>query len=116
MHSPVRSEFAADIEVGVKEVSEMDVNSYCENLTIELTGWKAKIYDIVRKLDNAIQRDLKRSMLRWLQDIFNTAGAYACVLRRVPTVNVETAGAANVKITANFERHILEGGNSVTTG
>ena len=29
----------------------MDVKSYCDNLTIELTGWKAKIYDIVRKLD-----------------------------------------------------------------
>lgn len=29
----------------------MDVRSYCDNLTIELTGWKAKIYDIVRRLD-----------------------------------------------------------------
>jgi hypothetical protein len=29
----------------------MDVESYCDNLTIELTGWKAKIYDIMRKLD-----------------------------------------------------------------
>jgi len=29
----------------------MDVESYCDNLIIELTGWKAKIYDIMRKLD-----------------------------------------------------------------
>lgn len=29
----------------------MDVESYCDNLTIELTGWKAKVYDIMRKLD-----------------------------------------------------------------
>ena len=29
----------------------MDVKSYCDSLEIELTGWKAKVYDIVRKLD-----------------------------------------------------------------
>ena len=29
----------------------MDVESYCDNVIIELTGWKAKIYDIMRKLD-----------------------------------------------------------------
>jgi len=29
----------------------MDAKSYCDSLTIELTGWKAKVYDIVRRLD-----------------------------------------------------------------
>lgn len=29
----------------------MDVKSYCDSLTIELAGWKAKVYDIVRRLD-----------------------------------------------------------------
>jgi hypothetical protein len=29
----------------------MNIESYCNNLTIELTGWKAKIYDIIRRLD-----------------------------------------------------------------
>jgi len=29
----------------------MDVQSYCDNARIELTGWKAKIYDIVRKME-----------------------------------------------------------------
>ena len=28
----------------------MDVESYCENVSLELTGWKGKIYDIMRKL------------------------------------------------------------------
>jgi predicted nuclease with TOPRIM domain len=29
----------------------MDVTSYCENVNKELTEWKAKVEDIVRKLD-----------------------------------------------------------------
>jgi len=29
----------------------MDVKDYCNNLSVELSGWKAKMYDIVRKLD-----------------------------------------------------------------
>ncbi|MEW6110336.1 MAG: hypothetical protein AB1632_14390 [Nitrospirota bacterium] len=29
----------------------MEVTSYCDNLAMELTAWKAKMYDIVRKLD-----------------------------------------------------------------
>jgi hypothetical protein len=29
----------------------MDVKDYCSNLTVELAGWKAKVYDVVRKLD-----------------------------------------------------------------
>ena len=40
----------------------MDVNSYCDNLTIELTGWKAKIYDIVRKMDKLPSGDKGKIM------------------------------------------------------
>ena len=29
----------------------MDVKDYCSGLQCELTGWKAKMYDIVRKLE-----------------------------------------------------------------
>ena len=29
----------------------MDVQSYCDNATIELTSWKAKLYDVVRKME-----------------------------------------------------------------
>jgi predicted nuclease with TOPRIM domain len=30
----------------------MDVKDYCTTMHSELTGWKAKMYDIVRKMDN----------------------------------------------------------------
>ncbi len=29
----------------------MKLNDYCGNLAIELTGWKAKMYDVVQKFD-----------------------------------------------------------------
>jgi predicted nuclease with TOPRIM domain len=29
----------------------MEVMDYCKNLTMELTAWKAKMYDLGRKLD-----------------------------------------------------------------
>ena len=38
----------------------MDVKSYCDSLTIELTGWKAKVYDIVRRLDKLPSGDKEK--------------------------------------------------------
>ena len=29
----------------------MELQDYCRNVHIELSGWKAKVYDVVRKLD-----------------------------------------------------------------
>jgi predicted nuclease with TOPRIM domain len=29
----------------------MDVNTFCSSMQAELTGWKAKAYDIVRKIE-----------------------------------------------------------------
>ena len=46
----------------------MDVNSYCDNLAIELTGWKAKIYDIIRKLDKLPSGD-KGKILGQVNDL-----------------------------------------------
>lgn len=38
----------------------MDVNSYCDNMAVELTGWKAKVYDTVRKLDKMSSGDKEK--------------------------------------------------------
>ncbi len=38
----------------------MDVKSYCDSLTAELTGWKAKVYDVVRKLDKMSSGDKEK--------------------------------------------------------
>ena len=29
----------------------MEVNDYCRNMEMELTSWKAKLYDVIRKFD-----------------------------------------------------------------
>ena len=29
----------------------MDVKDYCRNVEMELTSWKAKLYDVIRKVD-----------------------------------------------------------------
>ncbi len=29
----------------------MELQDYCQNVEIELMGWKAKLYDVVRKID-----------------------------------------------------------------
>jgi len=46
----------------------MDVGAYCNNLTIELTGWKAKVYDIIRSVDKLPSGD-KEKVLPQVNDL-----------------------------------------------
>jgi hypothetical protein len=38
----------------------MDAKSYCNSVGIELTGWKAKLYDVIRKTDSLSTEDQKK--------------------------------------------------------
>jgi len=38
----------------------MDVKDYCQGVQAELTGWKAKVYDVVRKLDKLPSGDKEK--------------------------------------------------------
>jgi predicted nuclease with TOPRIM domain len=38
----------------------MDVNAYCDGLTVELNGWKAKVGDIVQRLDKMPSGDKEK--------------------------------------------------------
>ena len=38
----------------------MRVKDYCDGVAIELSGWKAKMYDVVRKLDKVSSGDKQR--------------------------------------------------------
>ena len=38
----------------------MDAKLYCNSMEIELTGWKAKIYDAIRKADKLSAEDKKK--------------------------------------------------------
>jgi len=38
----------------------MELKDYCRNVNAELIGWKAKLYDIVRKMDNLSTGDKEK--------------------------------------------------------
>lgn len=38
----------------------MDVNDYCKNMDIELSGWKAKLYNIMRQIESLPTGDKQR--------------------------------------------------------
>jgi len=38
----------------------MDVKDYCQGVRAELTGWKAKVYDVVRRLDKLPSGDKEK--------------------------------------------------------
>ena len=38
----------------------MELKDYCNNLAAELTGWKAKMYDVARKLDKLSTGDKQK--------------------------------------------------------
>lgn len=48
----------------------MDVMDYCNNVGIELTAWKAKLYDMIRKIDSLPSGD-KEKMLGSVGDLHN---------------------------------------------
>jgi len=48
----------------------MDVMDYCNNVGIELTAWKAKLYDMMRKIDKLSSGE-KEKMLGNVGDIHN---------------------------------------------
>lgn len=47
----------------------MDAKSYCDSMEIELTGWKAKIYDTIRKTDKLSAGD-KDKVEPMIQDLY----------------------------------------------
>lgn len=49
----------------------MDIQSYCDNVGIELTGWKARLYDVVRKFDN-LNTSQKEKVAPIVQDLHMT--------------------------------------------
>jgi hypothetical protein len=49
----------------------MDAKTYCDTLIFELVGWKARIFDTVRRLDNLPRND-KKKVLPEVNDLHRT--------------------------------------------
>jgi predicted nuclease with TOPRIM domain len=49
----------------------MDVKSYCDSIGIELNGWKAKLYDVIRKAESLpdSEKDIVAPMVRDLNSM-----------------------------------------------
>lgn len=46
----------------------MDVKDYCRSIEVELHGWKAKMYDMVRKVDK-LRGSAKEDMQSQVEDL-----------------------------------------------
>ena len=42
----------------------MDAKNYCRSIEVELYGWKAKMYDMVRKVDKLRRSDKEKILAR----------------------------------------------------
>ena len=54
--------------VFIRKEEVMDVLDYCKGMEMELTAWKAKLYDLTRKVDKLPSRD-KQRMLGTVEDL-----------------------------------------------
>lgn len=54
----------------------MDVKTFCGSLRVELTGWKAKTYDLIRKLEkmSGEQREKADQSLQDLHGLIDQVG------------------------------------------
>jgi hypothetical protein len=70
-----------------KEV-DMDVKSYCDAVGVELAGWKAKLYDVIRRSEKMAGSDKENvePMVAELKDMVDDLdGRIAALARECPT-------------------------------
>jgi hypothetical protein len=62
----------------------MDAKSYCDSVGIELTGWKAKLYDVIRKTESLAAEDKEKvgSTLAELHEIVDDLNGRIALLAR----------------------------------
>ena len=48
----------------------MDLQSYCDNVQIELMAWKARVYDVVRKMDK-LSTGERGKTVPMIRDLYN---------------------------------------------
>jgi hypothetical protein len=62
----------------------MDVKSYCDNVGIELIGWKAKLYDVLRRSEKLTTGDQEKvePLVAELKDIMDDLDEHIALLAR----------------------------------
>jgi hypothetical protein len=79
----------------------MDAKSYCDNVAIELVAWKAKVYDIVRRLDKMSSGD-KGKVLPQVVDLHTLIEELDDRIARLRTTCPTDWSADKVEIESKF--------------
>ena len=62
----------------------MDAKNYCRSIEIELYGWKAKMYDMVRKVDKLRNSD-KETVLTQVKELHNNIADMERLIEQLQT-------------------------------
>lgn len=62
----------------------MDAKSYCQSIEAELYGWKAKMYDMIRKVDS-LRRSDKEKILSRVEELHKNISDMERILEQLQT-------------------------------
>ena len=62
----------------------MDVKDYCHSIEIELNGWKAKMYDMVRKVDK-LRSSEKEQVASKVEELHNHISEMERIIEQLQT-------------------------------
>jgi len=62
----------------------MDAKNYCQSIEVELYGWKAKMYDMIRKVDR-LRRSDKEKILSRVEELHNNISDMERILEQLQT-------------------------------
>lgn len=62
----------------------MDAENYCRSIEVELYGWKAKMYDMVRKVDKLRSSD-KEKVLARVEELHNNIADMERLIKQLQT-------------------------------
>ena len=62
----------------------MDAKNYCQSIEVELYGWKAKMYDMIRKVDKLRSSD-KEKILARVEDLHHNIADMQHLIEQLQT-------------------------------
>ncbi len=62
----------------------MDAKNYCQSIEAELYGWKAKMYDMIRKVDS-LRRSDKEKILSRVEELHKNISDMERILEQLQT-------------------------------
>ena len=70
--------------LSLRKESIMDAKNYCRSIEVELYGWKAKMYDMVRKVDK-LRSSEKEKVLAKVEELHNNIADMERLIEQLQT-------------------------------